>query len=63
MRQQACSGNLEMSPLGKIEMSPFGSIEGNLKRLLHGWESNYVNGVINYEHQRVKTIVSGSKNN
>ena len=52
-------GKVEMSPLGKVEMSPFGPIEANLKRLLHGWENNDVKGVINYECQGVRAIVSG----
>ena len=61
--QRVCSGKVEMSPLGKVEMSPFGPIEANLKRSLHGWGNKYVKGATHYEHERNKSIISGSKDN
>ena len=56
----ACSGNLEMSPLGKVEMSPFAPIEANLKKLFHGWEIKDVKGVYYYERKRVREIIGNS---
>ena len=52
-----------MSPLGKVEMSPFVPRESNLKRLLHDRERTDVKGVINYEHEGVRTIISSSEGN